>query len=167
MNNHSQAGGQCPLFSSLTAVTLHKVATSLESGNLGRSSWGTQGLCVHRGSLRNRACICRVGSISRTGSVAVEAGESCRLSGQQAAGPEQSRCCRSSAKVTGCRIPPHSRRPGLQLIGRGPPTLGRAICFTLGPVDMSNKGPRLPVDVRLQHLYPPDSPPPCSMCASV
>ena len=47
----------------------------------------------------------RLQAISRTGSVAVEAGESCRLSGQQAGGPEQSRCCGSSAKVTNCRIP--------------------------------------------------------------
>ena len=46
------------------------------------------------------------------------------LSSEWSAGcrPEQSRCCRSSAKVTGCRIPPHCRQPGLQLIGRGPPT---------------------------------------------
>ena len=74
----------------------------------------------------------RLRAISRTGSVAVEAGESCRLSGQQAAGPEQSRCCGSSAKITNCRIPHRSRRPDCQLTGRGPPTLGRAIRFTLG-----------------------------------
>ena len=103
----------------------------------------------------------RVGSISGTGSVAVEAGDSCHLSGHQAAGLEQSRCCRSSAKVTGCRIPPRSGRPGLQLIGRGPPALGRAICFTLGPVDAGNS-----TTAPCQRLVAASSPagPPTTVC---
>lgn len=78
----------------------------LESGNLSRSSWETRGSVCRSGLPEEQGVhMQRVRAISRTGSVKVEARESCRLSGQQAAGPEQSRCCGSSARSLAAESP--------------------------------------------------------------
>ena len=107
----------------LTAVTLHRVATSLESGGPGLQLLGDTGSVCQSGlpeeqGVHMQSGLCLKDWLRGGGGQGV-------LSSEWSAGcrPEQSRCCRSSAKVTGCRIPPHSRRPGLQLIGRGPPTM--------------------------------------------